>query len=68
MMTLSEINLCVIGLGYVGLPLTVEFAKGRQVIGFDINEKRIQALLQGQDDTLELAAEQILFYRRYKIK
>ncbi len=60
MITLSEVDLCVIGLGYVGLPLAVEFGKGRQVIGFDINEKRIQALNQGQDDTLELTSKQIL--------
>jgi UDP-N-acetyl-D-glucosamine/UDP-N-acetyl-D-galactosamine dehydrogenase len=60
MMTLSEVNLCVIGLGYVGLPLAVEFGKGRQVIGFDINEKRIQALSQGKDKTLELTSDQLL--------
>ena len=44
MMTLSEINLAVIGLGYVGLPLAVEFGKSMPVLGFDINEKRIQSL------------------------
>lgn len=59
MMTLSEVKLAVIGLGYVGLPLAVEFGKGRPVIGFDINEKRIQDLRKAVDDTLELTSEQI---------
>jgi len=60
MMILSEVNLCVIGLGYVGLPLAVEFGKGRKVTGFDINRDRIQALGQGKDSTLELTPDQIL--------
>ena len=60
MIKLTEVNLCIIGLGYVGLPLAVEFGKSRQVIGFDINEKRIQALSQGKDDTLELTRDQVL--------
>ena len=38
MRTISELKLAVIGLGYVGLPLAVEFAKHRPVVGFDINE------------------------------
>jgi UDP-N-acetyl-D-galactosamine dehydrogenase len=59
MMTLSEVNLCVIGLGYVGLPLAVEFGKTMQVIGFDIDEDRIQALRQSKDSTLELTPDQI---------
>ena len=60
MMTLSDVNLCVIGLGYVGLPLAVEFGKTMPVTGFDIDEARIQALRQGKDSTLELTSEQIL--------
>ena len=59
-MKLSEVNIAVIGLGYVGLPLAVEFGKNIPVIGFDINQKRIQALLQGKDSTLELTPDQIL--------
>lgn len=60
MITLSEVDLCVIGLGYVGLPLAVEFGKERAVVGFDINEKRVQALRQGKDETKELTREQLL--------
>ena len=40
-------NIAVIGLGYVGLPLAVEFGKNRSVIGFDINASRINALRAG---------------------
>ena len=53
MHTLSDIRLAVIGLGYVGLPLAVEFAKQREVLGFDINQARIDALRSGHDATLE---------------
>ena len=50
----------IIGLGYVGLPLAVEFSKkGFQVIGFDINQNRIQELQQGKDHTLEVSAEEL---------
>ena len=51
-----EINyrIAVIGLGYVGLPLAVEFAKKFPVIGFDINKKRVTELMNGQDQTLEI--------------
>ena len=59
-MMLSEVNLAVIGLGYVGLPLAVEFGKSIPVIGFDINEQRIQSLRESKDHTLELTSDQIL--------
>ena len=59
MRSTSEFRLAVIGLGYVGLPLAVEFAKSRPVVGFDINEKRIAALRQGQDVTRELSPEEL---------
>jgi UDP-N-acetyl-D-glucosamine/UDP-N-acetyl-D-galactosamine dehydrogenase len=49
--------IAVIGLGYVGLPLAVEFAKTRKVIGFDINAARIAELQAGKDSTLEVSAE-----------
>ncbi|PYB69532.1 Vi polysaccharide biosynthesis UDP-N-acetylglucosamine C-6 dehydrogenase TviB [Pseudomonas sp. LB-090624] len=55
MLSLNEIKLAVIGLGYVGLPLAVEFGKTRDVIGFDINQGRIDALRQGHDSTLEVS-------------
>lgn len=58
-MKLEDIKLAVIGLGYVGLPLAVEFAKTRSVIGFDINHQRVEELKGGQDHTLEVEAEDL---------
>src|SRR5690606_29105550 len=52
-------KLCVIGLGYVGLPLAVEFGKQIATIGFDINQSRIDALRHGIDSTLELDADEL---------
>ena len=49
----------IIGLGYVGLPLAVEMAKKTQVIGFDINKKRIEELNKGYDSTHELSSSQV---------
>ena len=51
----SEKKIAVIGLGYVGLPLAVEFGKKRPTLGFDINESRICELLNGDDSTLEVS-------------
>lgn len=56
-MDLSEIKLAIIGLGYVGLPLAVEFGKHRSVVGFDINHKRIDQLKAGYDATQETEPE-----------
>ncbi len=63
----KSVVLALIGLGYVGLPLAVEFGKKYQVIGFDINEKRIDELKKGNDRTLEVTREELaeadkLFY------
>ncbi|PNG15462.1 Vi polysaccharide biosynthesis UDP-N-acetylglucosamine C-6 dehydrogenase TviB [Stutzerimonas stutzeri] len=55
MVSLQEVKLAVIGLGYVGLPLAVEFGKHRAVVGFDINNPRIEALQAGHDATLEVS-------------
>lgn len=55
----KTVVLAVIGLGYVGLPLAVEFGKKYQVIGFDINEKRIDELKKGKDRTLEVSSEEL---------
>lgn len=49
-------RIAVIGLGYVGLPLAVAFAKKFPVVGFDINKKRVSGLKSGQDDTLEVSS------------
>jgi UDP-N-acetyl-D-galactosamine dehydrogenase len=53
----QQIHIAVIGLGYVGLPLAVEFGQHFPTIGFDINKKRIQELQQHQDHTLEVSPE-----------
>lgn len=55
----NSAKIAIIGLGYVGLPLAVEFAKGRDVIGFDVNPDRIDALKNGHDATLEVATESL---------
>lgn len=52
--SMDTIKLAVVGLGYVGLPLAVEFGKSRPVVGFDINASRIEALQAGHDSTLEV--------------
>ena len=52
-------KVAVIGLGYVGLPLAIEFAKSRNVIGFDINSERIDQLLNGIDNTNECTVDSI---------
>ena len=53
----SDAKIAVIGLGYVGLPLAVEFGKKRSVVGFDINLARVEELRSGKDSTLEVSAE-----------
>ena len=58
-MNKSEIKIVIIGLGYVGLPLAVEFAKKYKVIGFDINQNRIEELEKNTDTTLEIKDEVI---------
>ncbi len=52
-------TLCIIGLGYVGLPLAVEFGKQYKTIGFDINASRIDELKRGIDRTLEVSKEEL---------
>jgi UDP-N-acetyl-D-galactosamine dehydrogenase len=56
---MSDKKIAIIGLGYVGLPLAVEFGKKFDTIGFDINEPRIQELKQGEDSTLEVEPEEL---------
>ena len=58
-MTTQVKTIAVIGLGYVGLPLAVEFSKARPVIGFDINASRIDALRVGHDATLEVSKDEL---------
>ena len=69
----SKLKLAIIGLGYVGLPLAIEFSKKRNVIGFDINKKRIEQLKSGVDETLETtenelqAAKKLIFTNHINI-
>ncbi len=58
-MDLKNINLGIIGLGYVGLPLALEFSRRRSVVGFDINKRRIDELKNGIDSTLETTQEEL---------
>jgi UDP-N-acetyl-D-glucosamine/UDP-N-acetyl-D-galactosamine dehydrogenase len=57
MKDIADIKLAIIGLGYVGLPLAAEFAKKRQVVGFDVNKVRIAELKSGIDVTCEVSGE-----------
>ena len=50
----DNFNICIVGLGYVGLPLAVAFAEKYKVIGFDINQQRVNELISGNDRTLEI--------------
>lgn len=59
MLQLSDLKIAIIGLGYVGLPLAVEFGKQLPVMGFDIQQKRIQELQSGQYHTLEVSPEEL---------
>jgi len=57
--SLENVKLGIIGLGYVGLPLAVEFGKKYPTLGFDINTKRVGELKQGHDFTLEVSSEEL---------
>jgi len=59
MLSIADLKIAVIGLGYVGLPLAVEFGKKLPVVGFDIYQKRIDELKSGQDHTLEVSPEEL---------
>lgn len=59
MLELSELKIAIIGLGYVGLPLAVEFGKQVPVVGFDIHQERIDELKSGKDHTLEVSPEEL---------
>ena len=55
----KDLQVAIIGLGYVGLPLALEFEKKRKVIGFDINKNRIEQLNSGKDKNLEFSKEEL---------
>lgn len=58
-LSLENAQIAVIGLGYVGLPLAVEFSKKYPVVGFDINEARVNELNSGKDSTLEVEDDKL---------
>ena len=60
MLQLADLKIAIIGLGYVGLPLAVEFGKKVPVVGFDIHQKRIDELKSGQDHTLEVSPDELM--------
>ena len=55
----QDSKIAIIGLGYVGLPLAVEFGKHYDTLGFDINQTRIAELRAGEDKTLEVDADEL---------
>ena len=65
-LNINDIKLAIIGLGYVGLPLALEFSKKREVIGFDINKKRIKELNLGVDKNLEFQKNELIKLKNIK--
>ena len=61
---MSKTVVSVVGLGYVGIPIAIEFSKKYKVIGFDINKKRIAELKKGFDRTGEITSEELKKCRR----
>jgi UDP-N-acetyl-D-galactosamine dehydrogenase len=57
--SLADVQIGVIGLGYVGLPLAVAFSRQRPTLGFDIDQRRVTELTQQQDSTLEVSADEL---------
>ncbi len=53
----KEIKVCVIGLGYVGLPLARLFSTKYETVGFDVNQVRVDMLMSGHDETFEVSDE-----------
>jgi UDP-N-acetyl-D-galactosamine dehydrogenase len=64
---ISSTKIAIIGLGYVGLPLAVEFGKKHDTVGFDINQRRVEDLQKGIDRTLETSAEDIRAAKRLRV-
>ena len=63
---INDLKLAIIGLGYVGLPLALEFSKKKIVIGFDTYQKRIKELSSGIDKNLEFSKKKILIFKKLK--
>ncbi len=67
MTELSELTIAVVGLGYVGLPLAVEFGRRQDVIGYDINVRRVTELESGHDATLEISESEFAAANRLRV-
>ena len=59
-MIIDDKKIAVLGLGYVGLPLAIEFSKLKKVIGFDINNNRVKELQEGRDSTFEADSNSLI--------
>ena len=64
----KDLKICVVGLGYVGLPLAVEFGKKYKSVGFDVNKERILELKNGYDNTNELSNKEIFDAKYLKLE
>ena len=64
---IDNLKLAIIGLGYVGLPLALEFSKKKTVIGFDIDKNRIKELKSGVDKNLEFNKEELQRAQQLKL-
>ncbi|MEM7096905.1 MAG: nucleotide sugar dehydrogenase [Pseudomonadota bacterium] len=67
MVNADKTTVAIVGLGYVGLPLAVEFGKHFRTIGFDINSERVDQLRQGEDVTLEVAGDELLASKKLEL-
>ena len=65
-MNSEDVRIAVVGLGYVGLPLAVEFAKQLEVLGYDIKSERVAELRAGEDHTLEVSPEELAEAKRLR--
>ena len=59
-------KICILGIGYVGLPLAIEFSKNNHVIGFDTNKKKIKILNKGIDPNNDLRKEELKILKKKK--
>ena len=64
---MKDITLAIIGLGYVGLTLAIEFSRVFDVIGLDTNQARVDELVKGNDSTLEVSAETLVKNKNLRI-
>ena len=62
----NDYKIAVIGMGYVGLPLAIEFGKKRKVIGFDINVERINELKNNSDSNLEISIDEFKKSKKFQ--